>query len=873
MIKKQSAQISEEHNYANAGTCNATSSSLSLNLPDLNNIVADEEVDDVNADTDDSDDCESKHSSMPWDSGRRVVELGVLANALASCKNCTNPLQLSHATSIRTYGLAAILKVPCSNTNCRFVNNVPTGKQHGKTHIWDVNTKLANALIHAGVGVSQMNSILAALNIPQVQHKLVSKRQTEVGQAVEVVANSSVLECLEEECNATEKETGSKDICVSVDAGWQKRGSGKAYDSMSGHATMIGTRTGKVVGYSVRTKSYRVCSHASKTGTNPQPHDCKQNWNGSAKALEQDMVVEMVKEKKQAGIRTAAIVGDDDATTISKLHQTVDPNIKKRSDKNHLKKNLSNSLYVLKQTYPSLSVRVIRYIQKCWAYMVAQNKHNPAGVEVGLDAMWKHPFRDHSSCSDWCTHKEEPHKQYKHLPFGQCLTDKNLQEALADIFKKYKSHSKKIAELGSTQANESINNSIASKAPKRLHFSGSASLNYRVSAAVAQTNIGHTYVSKVNARIGLSPGSYTQRLAVLRDLQHRKRKALNTTRAAKRRRLELKAKRLQKSSCQETREGKTYSPEVDVCGEEAYLTFIPPPCPSPVRVPVNISSEHVPVYFDLETTGLARTSHITQIAAAAGELHFSCYVFPRIAISSQSASVTGISVRNGIMYHHGKRVDSKSISTAVDMLLDFCQTFQKKIILVGHNVESFDSPILMYALDRCKKLESFTNIVDGFLDTLKFFRIERPGFSSYRQEYLCKNLAGIDYDAHDALSDVLSLQSLINFLNIGLENVNARTASLTSVSAVDFYRYSNVVQSNLPSLQPLIGQKIISCPIAKKIAGSGLQLKHLELAYSRDPVEGIYSLFSEQCGKSVRVSKSRKVTGKIVEYFASLRES
>lgn len=90
VIKKQSAQISEEHNYANAGTCNATSS-LSLNLPDLNNIVADEEVDDVKADTDDSDDCESKHSSMPWDSGRRVVELGVLANALASCKNCTNP--------------------------------------------------------------------------------------------------------------------------------------------------------------------------------------------------------------------------------------------------------------------------------------------------------------------------------------------------------------------------------------------------------------------------------------------------------------------------------------------------------------------------------------------------------------------------------------------------------------------------------------------------------------------------------------------------------------------------------------------------------------------------------------------------------------
>lgn len=106
VITKQSTQISVEHNYANTG--NVTSS---RSLPDLNNDVADEEVDDVNADTDDSDDCGSKQPTIPWDSGRRVVELGVLANALASCKNCTNPLQLSHSTSMRTYGFAAILKV------------------------------------------------------------------------------------------------------------------------------------------------------------------------------------------------------------------------------------------------------------------------------------------------------------------------------------------------------------------------------------------------------------------------------------------------------------------------------------------------------------------------------------------------------------------------------------------------------------------------------------------------------------------------------------------------------------------------------------------------------------------------------------------
>ena len=60
-------------------------------------------------------------------------------------------------------------------------------------------------MIHAGVGVSQMNSILAALNIPAVQHKLINQRQTEVGQAVEKVANDSILDSLKDECNATER--------------------------------------------------------------------------------------------------------------------------------------------------------------------------------------------------------------------------------------------------------------------------------------------------------------------------------------------------------------------------------------------------------------------------------------------------------------------------------------------------------------------------------------------------------------------------------------------------------------------------------------------------------------------------------------------
>ena len=181
------------------------------------------------------------------------------------------------------------------------------------------------------------------------------------------------------------------------------------------------------------------------------------------------------------------------------------------------------------------------------------------------------------------------------------------------------------------------------------------------------------------------------------------------------------------------------------------------------------------------------------------------------------------------------------------------------VVLVGLLV---DTPILMYALDSCNKLDNFSNIVEGFFEVFQNGKaMKRPGLSSNRQEYLCKHLAGMDYDAHDASSDVISRQSLTRHLNIDICNANdsCRLAFFTTASAVGFYKYSNIVQINLLSLQPLISKKIISTLIAKKVASSGLKYKHLELAFIRDPVEGIYSLFSEQCWKSVRVTKSKNV--------------
>lgn len=209
--------------------------------------------------------------------------------------------------------------------------------------------------------------------------------------------------------------------------------------------------------------------------------------------MEPDMIVEMVGRTLEKGVRMEGLVGDDDTTAITRINKELDANIQKQSDKNHVKKNIANSLYNLQKTHKSLSTKIIRYIQKCFNYMVSQNQGSPSGIEKGLTALSFHPFDNHKECDKlWCHHKRDPTRKFTSLPYGRPLENKALQQDLEGIFNKLKKHSQKLANLGSTQPNESFNKTVASKAPKNRLFS--RTITYRVAASVAQKNIGQGYL-------------------------------------------------------------------------------------------------------------------------------------------------------------------------------------------------------------------------------------------------------------------------------------------------------------------------------------------------------------------------------------------
>lgn len=106
------------------------------------------------------------------------------------------------------------------------------------------------------------------------------------------------------------------------------------------------------------------------------------------------------------------------------------------------------------------------------------------------------------------------------------------------------------------------------------------------------------------------------------------------------------------------------------------------------------------------------------------------------------------------MFHDDKEVDAVHLVAAVDALLNFFTKFQSKVVLVGHNVKSFDCHIFLNSLQNCGKTQEIGNCVAGFVDTKQLFKVFDSKVGSFSLENLYKRYVCEPYKAHDALEDV-----------------------------------------------------------------------------------------------------------------------
>ncbi|VDI51484.1 Hypothetical predicted protein [Mytilus galloprovincialis] len=147
----------------------------------------------------------------------------------------------------------------------------PTNSSHGP-RIFDVNTKHATGMYHSGIGPIHLNNLFTSLNLPNVSESLIRRRCEEVGPILEhtgtLQADNDDSDAIHAIASGSETATASSGIAstdntnpvcdpinvtgitASADGAYQRRGSGRCYNSLSGTASMIGKKTGKVVGYS-----------------------------------------------------------------------------------------------------------------------------------------------------------------------------------------------------------------------------------------------------------------------------------------------------------------------------------------------------------------------------------------------------------------------------------------------------------------------------------------------------------------------------------------------------------------------------------------------------------------------------------------------
>ena len=213
-----------------------------------------------------------------------------------------------------------------------------------------------------------------------------------------------------------------------------------------------------------------------------------------------------------------------------------------------------------------------------------------------------------------------------------------------------------------------------------------------------------------------------------------------------------------------------------------------------------------------------------------GEKRLQQICIPRKPITAAASAVTGITSRDGILYHNEKPVAAVSLREALTSLLNFVPEAagDKKCV-------------------QC---------LSGCMDTLTIARtiIDWKTTSDYKQSTLVQEFLGKTYETHNSLADVQSLQALYMAEFCG-----------------KFIRNNFVVVFGSHALRSTFADiehsKVLSPQMCLKLARPVIGYHHLETACKRDSENGVKSVLTEPCSTGVCGTKNSKIIAPLIEYL------
>ena len=92
------------------------------------------------------------------------------------------------------------------------------------------------------------------------------------------------------------KEIKKIKLAVTYDMGWQKRSSGKIYDSSSSHAFITSGISKGIIVVVLYSKDFWKCDAADKRREESDYHECSNNFEGISKSIEAGEIMKMVED-------------------------------------------------------------------------------------------------------------------------------------------------------------------------------------------------------------------------------------------------------------------------------------------------------------------------------------------------------------------------------------------------------------------------------------------------------------------------------------------------------------------------------------------------------------------------------------------------
>ena len=304
------------------------------------------------------------------------------------------------------------------------------------------------------------------------------------------------------------------------------------------------------------------------------------------------------------------------------------------------------------------------------------------------------------------------------------------------------------------------------------------------------------------------------------------------------------------------------------------------------------------IYFAVATTGfIGQNGEICQIAVKSEdeENPWSVHILPDENFISEATHYNGFTLRDGnsgdkSLLKGGVQVQTLTLSEA---LVEFIRYVSAKAgsnhttILLGWHSQQFHMQLLLQAMKDCRlSFRVFEDAGICYGDPHLMIKKNRENFpkiagtSSFSLPIAYHHMFG----GHppfiiDACENITMHQSVLTSLNITSEHLKQCAFTLSSADRVRKYRIK--VRRNLKSMEGrsklyvrgrrLIDGNVITESMARKIAESGLNYRHLQRIYRKRGREGIEWILKapqhRDNREQPRVTRCQRVIDAIVKHF------